>query len=370
MALFHSNLGALYTDKKNYTKSIYHLEKAKLIAIQQGLPSTLIPVYKHLGDYYIEIGNAAKAREAYDNFSFLKDSLFNSKLSLQFSEMQTKYETNEKEVRNQILAKENELTQEQLNTSRWIQWSLFAGILFLSLFFYLIYSNFKIKQKQKLNEALLKQEQIRSKAVMEAEEKERQRIARDLHDGLGQRLSATKLNISGLHQIINPENKDHELFLSNAIQLIDESVKDVRSISHNLMANGLLKSGLVSAVREFINQINNSNRIRINIETLGLESRLEPMIENVLYRVLQEVVNNIIKHADANEVNIQFIRHENELNLLIEDNGNGFNLQEAFDKGGIGLKNIQSRIAFIKGKVDFDSYLGKGTTVNIEIPLN
>ncbi len=369
MALFHSNLGALYTDKKNFTKSIYHLKKAQEIATAQELPSTLIPVYKHLGDYYVETGNAQKAKESYDNYTYLKDSLFNSKLAEQFSEMQTKYETTEKENQNQILQKENEINQVQLNRSRTIQWILFVGILFISLIFYLIYSNYKIKQKQKLNETLLAQEQIRAKAVLEAEEKERLRIARDLHDGLGQRLSAAKLNISGLHQTIQTDNDKQELFLTNAIQLLDESVKDVRSISHNLLANGLIKSGLVSAVREFINQINSTNSLRINIETVGLEDRLDPIQENVLYRVLQEVVNNIIKHSQANEVNIQFIRHENELNLLIEDNGIGFNLTEAFDKGGIGLKNIQSRIEYINGKVDFDSFPNKGTTVNIEIPL-
>ncbi len=369
MALFHSNLGALYTDKKKFAKSIYHLKKAEEIATSQELPSTLIPVYKHLGDYYVETGNAQKAKESYDTYTYLKDSLFNSKLTEQFSEMQTKYETTEKENQNQILQKENEINQVQLNRSRTIQWILFIGIIFISLIFYLLYSNYKIKQKQKLNETLLSQEQIRAKAVLEAEEKERLRIARDLHDGLGQRLSAAKLNISSLHQSIQTKNNQQELFLTNAIQLLDESVKDVRSISHNLLANGLIKSGLVSAVREFINQINSTNSLKINIETVGLEDRLDPIQENVLYRVLQEVVNNIIKHAQANEVNIQFIRHENELNLLIEDNGIGFNLQEAQEKGGIGLKNIQSRIEYINGKVDFDSFPNKGTTVNIEIPL-
>lgn len=370
MALFHSNLGALYTDKKSYSKALFHLEKANKIAIEQELPSTLIPVYKHFGNYYLETGNPSKAREYFEKFSVLKDSLFNSELSKQFSEMQTKYETNEKENLNQILQKENELKQEQINRSNFIQWILIIGLILVCILFYLLYSNYKIKQKQKLNAELLLQEKLRSKAVLEAEEKERQRIARDLHDGLGQRLSAAKLNVSGLMPFIQSDKKESELFLGNAIQLIDESVKDVRSISHNLMANGLIKSGLVSAVREFINQINLSNQLKINIETVGLENRLNPLQENVLYRVLQEVVNNIIKHANANEVNIQLIKHDNELNLLIEDNGMGFDLNEAMEKGGIGLKNIQSRIEFINGKVDFDSYPGKGTTVNIEIPLN
>ncbi|MFY8020143.1 MAG: tetratricopeptide repeat-containing sensor histidine kinase [Bacteroidia bacterium] len=370
MALFHSNLGALYTDKRNFTKALYHLNKAEQIAKEQGLPSTLIPVYQHYGDYYIETGNAQKARESYDIYTTLKDSIFNSELSKQFSEMQTKFETNEKESKNQMLEKENELKQAELDRSQIVLGSLVIGMLLLAILFYFIYANYKIKQQQKMDAALLQQEQIRSKAVLEAEENERQRIARDLHDGLGQRLSAAKLNISGLHQTIESDKQNQELFISNALSLLDESVKDVRSISHNLMANGLIKSGLVSAVREFIQQINSSNSIRIHIETLGLEERLNQTIENVLYRVLQELVNNIIKHAQATQVNIQLIKHDHELNLLIEDNGMGFNLNEALEKGGIGIKNIQSRINFINGKIDFDSYPGKGTTVNIEIPIS
>jgi signal transduction histidine kinase len=217
---------------------------------------------------------------------------------------------------------------------------------------------------------LLQQQELRSRAIIEAEEKERTRIARELHDGIGQQLSAAKLNISGLQASLNTNNNEEKVMIQNAIDLIDESVKEVRVVSHSMMPNALIKSGLVSAVREFINKISSSGSLRINLEIVGLTDRLEQTVETVLFRVLQELVNNIIKHAQATEVSIQLIRHETELTILIEDNGVGFNVDKVLDKeGGIGLKNIQSRVAFLNGQVFFDSHVDKGTTVTIEIPF-
>lgn len=138
-----------------------------------------------------------------------------------------------------------------------------------------------------------------------------------------------------------------------------------------MMPNALLKSGLVSAVREFINKISSSGSLKINLEIIGLTNRLQQTVETVLFRVLQELINNIIKHAQTTEVSIQLIRHETELTILIEDNGIGFDVEKILGKeGGIGLKNIQSRVTFLNGEVYFDSHINKGTTVTIEIPLN
>jgi signal transduction histidine kinase len=218
---------------------------------------------------------------------------------------------------------------------------------------------------------MLKQQELRSKAVIEAEEKERIRIARELHDGIGQQLSAAKLNISGLKAAIKTTDPAEVTMLQNALDLLDESVKEVRTVSHSMMPNALIKSGLVSAVREFIHKISTSGNLKMNLEIIGLKERMEAQVENILFRVLQEVVNNIIKHAKASEVSIQFIKHEKELTILVEDNGIGFDVGKELNvtDAGIGLKNIASRVAFLNGEVIFDSYPGKGTTVTIEIPL-
>ena len=136
----------------------------------------------------------------------------------------------------------------------------------------------------------------------------------------------------------------------------------------SMMPNALLKSGLAIAVREFLNRIGNTDKLKIELEIHGLKDRLESTIETVLFRVLQEIINNIIKHSEASIVNIQIIRHENELSMMVEDNGKGFDASK-ISSDGIGMKNIRSRIAYLNGTVHFDSQPGKGTTVSIEVPL-
>jgi two-component system, NarL family, sensor kinase len=150
--------------------------------------------------------------------------------------------------------------------------------------------------------------------------------------------------------------------------LVDESCKEVRSVSHQMMPNALLKSGLASAIREFIDKIDN-RILKINLYTEGLDERLEENTETVLYRVIQECVNNVIKHAGANQLDISLLKDPDGISATIEDNGKGFNTtnQQKFD--GIGLKNIKSRVEFLKGTVDFDSSEGNGTLVAIHIPI-
>ena len=370
LAIFYSNLGSLYIDLKKFDLAQENLTQAEKLCKQQSILSTLIPVYKSFGDLNAYKGNGALAVQYYDQYAALKDSLFNSDLSQQFSEMQTRYETNEKEAQNQVLQIENNLTKSELQRSNVTKWALAISLLLIVLVFYLFYQNHIFKQKQSLQAERLLQQQLNAKAVIAAEEKERQRIARDLHDGLGQRLSATKLNVSGLQSLIQPIQTRQEILFKNALTLLDESVKDVRGISHNLLSHGLLKAGLASALKEFVEQIKTPDGFKINLEIIGLEQRLDFGIENVLYRVLQEIVNNIIKHAQASIINIQLIKHQNELSLMVEDNGVGFVVDNILASGkGIGLKNIESRISLINGKVFFDSFPSKGTTVNIEIPV-
>jgi signal transduction histidine kinase len=135
-----------------------------------------------------------------------------------------------------------------------------------------------------------------------------------------------------------------------------------------MIPNALIKSGLVAAVRDFVNRMG-TEKLKINLVVLGLNERLPENIETVIYRVLQELINNIIKHAQANEVTIQLIRESNEFMLMVEDNGKGFDLEKTMQQQGIGLKNITSRVEYLNGQVNYDTAVGKGTTVIIEIPL-
>jgi signal transduction histidine kinase len=161
--------------------------------------------------------------------------------------------------------------------------------------------------------------------------------------------------------------EEDKINYEKAMGLVDESCKEVRAVSHNMMPNTLLKAGLVGAVREFVDKID-STALKVNLHTEGLNERLGSDVEIVLYRVIQECVNNVIKHAGANHLEISILKDTDGISATIEDNGTGFDAHDKEKFKGIGLKNILTRVGFLKGTVDFDSSPGKGTLVAIHIP--
>lgn len=366
-----NNLAELYQRGGDLKKALeYYNVSRQLYAITQD-PDLLENLYTNLSVYYDKTGDLKTAFQYSDSLIVLKDSLFGKRLDKTIAEMQTRFDV---EKKNLMIANQKDellIKEKQNRIKNIVIVAILVGTVLLVLLGVLYYQRYKLRQKEILKDELLHQQELRSKAVVEAEEKERTRIARELHDGIGQQLSAARLNLDGLKTLVRPEQHDQQQLFKNALDLVDESIKEVRSVSHSMMPNTLLKSGLVSAVREFISRISDSGSLKVNLEIVGLNDRLDPVKEGVMFRVLQEIVSNILKHAKASEVTIQLIRHESELSLLVEDNGVGFNVKDKMNAegGGIGLKNIQSRVQFLNGQIFYDSYEGKGTTVSIEIPL-
>ena len=222
---------------------------------------------------------------------------------------------------------------------------------------------------------MMKQQELATKAVIEAEENERQRIAKDLHDGVGQMMSAAKMNLSAFESEIHFNNNEQKRSFEKIIQLVDEGCKEVRHVSHNMMPNALLKNNLADAIQDFVDKLpartgtNGDNKtMKVHLYTEGLDERLDANVEIVLYRVIQECVNNVIKHAGATTLDISLIRDKEGISATIEDNGSGFDTADDEKFEGIGLKNITTRIEYLKGKVDFDSAPGRGTVVALHVP--
>jgi two-component system, NarL family, sensor kinase len=180
-------------------------------------------------------------------------------------------------------------------------------------------------------------------------------------------MTAAWLNMQAINAKAKNTDSETAELLDKAMHLVDESCKEVRAVSHNMMPNALLKKGLVNAVREFLQQINVKST-KINLQTEGLNSALPNHVETVLYRVIQESVNNVIKHAQATSLDISITQDEAGIDVMIEDNGKGFNFSEANKKDGIGLQNIKSRIEYLKGTVEWNTAENKGTLVAIHIP--
>lgn len=369
IALSYLNIGEVEKQKKNWDKSIEYLNKAEAIFKTTNNFLNLKQTYGRLAEAYEGKKDLTSALKYIQLFADYKDSIYNESNVEKFAEMQTKYESEKKDLEiakqnAELAAKENEKKRRETFII-----ALCALLVLTVALAYFIYSRKRIKEKALMAAEIANQKEIRSKAVIEAEEKERRRIAQDLHDGVGQILSAAKLNLSGLESKLKLYNEEQSSLLTNALELVNDSVKEVRAVSHNMMPNTLIKLGLASAVREFITKIGTVPNLKIDLQIVGLDERLENTVETVLYRVIQEVVSNIIKHAKANVISMQLIRHENELTIMIEDNGVGFDKKNLEKFEGIGLKNIISRVEFLNGHVEFDSTPGQGTTVVVEVPL-
>lgn len=317
-------------------------------------------IYLSLAKLYESKKDFPRSLEMYKLYASTKDSLFNDQLGQRFAELETKYKTLEEQKKNQQL---------QFEVSKRNYWMIggLAVFVLLSLLAISFYRRYKLKQEARLQSEVMKQQDMATRAVLEAEEKERQRIARDLHDGIGQTMSAARMNLSAMESNIH-FNTDHDRdAFQKVMSLVDESCKEVRSVSHNMMPNTLLKAGLVGAIREFVDKID-SHIIKINLHTEGLNERLDSDVEIVLYRVVQECVNNVIKHSGADHLDISIIKDKDGISATIEDNGKGFDSNDKEKYKGIGLKNILTRVQYLKGTVDFDSAPGKGTLVAIHIP--
>lgn len=369
IGLSYLNLGKISKLKKLYPNSIDFYKKAATIFLEIKSYVDLKQVYGEMSVAYEDMKDYHNAMIFHQLYAQYSDSVYTSENAKQMAEMQTKYEVDKKDLELAKNKAELEAKEKQAFIKNIIIISVVLLLLLLSGLGILFYRKKQIEQQAKLDAEIANQKEIRTKAILDAEEKERRRIAQDLHDGVGQLLSAAKLNLSNLDSKLIAQTEEQKAAMQNALNLVDDSVKEVRLVSHNMMPNTLIKLGLGSAVREFITKLGNAPNLKIDLEIVGLDTRLENQVETVLYRVIQEIINNIIKHAKASHISMQLIRHETEMNVMIEDNGIGFDTSKLENFEGIGLKGIQTRIEFLNGSVHFDSSIGRGTTVIIDIPL-
>jgi len=212
-----------------------------------------------------------------------------------------------------------------------------------------------------------------SGARVQAQEDERRRISREIHDGLGQMLTAIKFSLEILEDEITA-GEDERTRIVDIKELLDNVMKEAREISYNLMPSVLDDFGLAPGLQLLCEQFSKGRELKVSFHAHDLADRFAPEIETGLYRIAQEALNNIAKHANATEVEVQIVRHKDKLRLSIEDDGKGMNLvqpaRHSIEEGGMGLVSMKERAASFKGTLIIDSTPGKGTTINVEIPLS
>lgn len=205
-------------------------------------------------------------------------------------------------------------------------------------------------------------------SILQGQEEERSRMAKDLHDGLGGILSGIKLNLSSVKDNLTGPEKDEQLF-AKSINQLDKAITEMRRVAHNMMPEALLKFGLAEAISDYCDGINESKEVKLLFTQLGFQQPLEKSTEVIVYRIIQELTNNAVKYARAETILIQLSSHKRGISITVEDDGKGFDTTLLQTAKGAGLQNVQSRVDFLKGAFEIQSSLGVGTSVNIEIPV-
>ena len=194
-------------------------------------------------------------------------------------------------------------------------------------------------------------------------------MAIDLHDRLGGILSMVKLHFSVVTESLSKDDQAHAKFMK-ASDLLDQATGEVRSISHNLLSGVLMKFGLVPALEDLKDKISQTGKLKVTLYSNELNNVLSAEQELQLYRIVQELISNILKHSQAKEANIQLTKGDESVNLIVEDDGIGFDLKAVNKKTGIGLSNLKARVAKLNGNFHIDSGRGAGTTISIDIPIH
>lgn len=353
----------VYLMQKNYNEAKSQLEYILKENILSQEPVNRRVTYTQLAAVNELMGNHKEAYEWMKKSSVLNDSLQKQKILEKMHELEILHQTSEKKQRIDSLEQEKKEAT-HLAKNKNLRIAILGIALGLCLIIaFLIFLNYKnqiklnkqisLSHEQDLKHIEKERKHEATKAVLQGEEQERQRIAQDLHDSMGGMLANIRMSISSLDP-----HKTTDIY-----DKIDKSLSEMRRISRNLMPETLKNLGLEIAMRELCESMSHKN-FYIQFEEFNLSKNIPFQIQLVLYRIVQECISNIIKYAQANNVIVQISQNNKTINLTVEDDGIGFDKTEVVY--GLGLKNIENRVRLINGSLDINSSVGEGTTINVE----
>jgi len=365
-------LGKTYYRLNDYERSIQSFKESERIGLEHNLTGGIQYLYEALAMPYYSTGNFKNAYEYYIKYMTIRDSVYNSEKSRQIIELETKYQS---EIKQQEIMR---LTAERKRKNSLI-YSLAALIALLGFsimyVFWLVKKNKIISdqniqiREDKIRELEKERLYLAARSVMEGEEAERSRLAGDLHNGLGGLLSGIKINLSAMKEnsVITHENISA---FNHAISLLDTSITELRRIAHNLMPETLNHYGLKTAVEDFCTQVSPAGPPEIGLQFFGENIRYAKELELTIYRIIQELVNNALKHSGAAQINVEVISEPKRLFARVTDNGKGFEVSgEDRGRKGKGLENIRDRVVAMNGTFDVWSKPGQGTEISAEIQI-
>jgi signal transduction histidine kinase len=310
--------------------------------------------HEALAHVYAATGRYHQAYESYKEYVAIKDSIESRHIAQTVSQLEMKFRVAEKDkelYRQRLLIYQQ---QRRIDRKNLLIISTTTGTFVLTVLLVALYRNRRHKQQI-----------VQLKAMMTGEEKERNRIGRELHDGIGGMLTAINMNLGAIqkrHQNL-PEMKEFDA----VITMLQNMAAEIRKTSHNLMPDILLRHGFPETLRMYCEQVSSGSNLQIDLQCYGNLDDIDRSLAFSLYRIIQELIQNIVKHAHASYVVIQIREYEQRLTISVEDDGVGFNPRRASE--GAGLNNIRSRTQALSGHIAIESSEGRGTTVYLEFDL-
>ena len=374
------NLLSLKLLKSNALMSLKRYSEAKPLLIEYlNDPEILIgnkrDFTRNLAEVYIHLNDNENAIKYFNRFAILSDSLDEVASRNVISNLEAKFNKAENEKKIISLESEKELVELSAQNNRLYNWLLGISLFFISTFSIVLLSSYrrgkKLAYQKEINyKQLLKEtEQIQQlnsvKAMLKGEEKERKRIARDLHDGLGGVLAGIKMNLSK----ISEKQQMSDNSLDKILDKVDYSLVELRRIAQNMLPEVLLRLGLDAAIQDLCSFYRTVD-LKIEYLSFQIEHNISQQNQLIIYRIVQELLSNSIKHSGASWVLLQCSQNQNTFFITIEDNGRGFEIDKLSEHKGMGLDNIKNRVAYLSGKLEIDSKPGEGATIHIELNIS
>ena len=398
LAEIHYEMGNIHKKQKLYPKAEKYYLSCLTYFGSDYHPYDKANTYLKLSEVYKQLDDTQNSTQYFKKYSELKDSIYFNRIDAVNLQHNLEIEKKEKA---QIEAQYQKIKAENLERSKINQRNYFVitfiGLILTAMFF--VNQNHQKRQiaefqtEQALLEAdkahletqqaqletnkaymeidhlLQNQELVIATARLNEKEATQKQIGKDLHDSIGASLAAIKLYFSDIFERLDVLSEEMTKKQYKTLELLDETTEEVRRISHSMQSGVLKKFGLAEGIKQLGNTINDAGKLNVKVYTYGIKEAKANNIDFKLYKIIQELVSNVLKHAKANQLTISLTKQEKALNLMVEDDGVGFDTSRIGDKDGIGLKNITYRVTDLGGICHFDSVQGRGTTVIIDIPL-
>lgn len=358
-------LSVYYLFEKKYDDASRYAEEALELSRKNKFIESEAVILRSLANIFFAAHDMDKAYEYQEKSIKISEAIFSESLARKDAEIRVKYETEKKEAQIQLQGAQ----LKQKNTLNYILIGSTVALLTILLLSYRNYRNKKVLQQRRITELETEKKLTATEAIIKGEEQERSRLAKDLHDGLGGMLSGVKHSLSSIRGNLVMTEQNMQAF-EQSLVMLDSSISEMRRVAHNMMPESLLKFGLDLALKDFCSQVSLSGALKVSYQSMGItDLNIGQSLAITVYRVVQELLNNVIKHAGAKNAIVQVSLEGRQLLVTVEDDGKGMDTAALKSAKGIGWKNISSRLNYHNGKLDLQSSPDKGTSVYIEFTL-